>query len=68
MTKCEKEFIRGYACATADIIRTHDEGTIARDVAHGGGLTLKSCIKACVDEYDLVILRPLLSAEKAPAE
>jgi len=60
MTKCEKEFIRGYSCASAAIIRLHDEETIARDVAHEG-LSLQLCIDAEVEEFDMEVLRPILT-------
>lgn len=41
-------FMQGYVCAVAEIIRTHDEPTVAKDVLRGIGNVNWDCI----DDYD----------------
>lgn len=52
-TKGEQTFIQGYVCAVAEIIRTHDQPTIARDVLKGVG----KVDWRTIDEFDRETLR-----------
>lgn len=55
-------FTQGYVCAVAEIIRTHDEPTIAQDVLRGAGKVDWDCI----DDYDKATLQKagLYNAER----
>lgn len=63
----EKAFIRGksigfnqgYICATANIIKTHGEDTIAKDVLNAN-FSLEDA-----DEHDLEILKPIIDSIKS---
>ena len=50
----------GYACACAEIIRTHDQPTIAEDVYESNFLTVSQLRAAGVDEYDIKVLKPII--------
>jgi hypothetical protein len=60
MKKSEKDFIQGYACAMAQLIRLHGEPSMARDLINCGGFTLDDFKKAECDEYDLKPIEELL--------
>lgn len=51
------EFVCGFAIALAELIRLHDEPTLARDVIDGNGYALNDFERAGVDRYDLIELR-----------
>jgi len=53
-----KAFTQGYCCAVANIMRTHDEETIAIDVLVAGA-SEKDAKESGVDERDMEVLRPL---------
>ena len=53
MKRDEKQFLHGLAFAVAELVRTHDQPTMARDIIKGGGFELDHFKKARVDEYDL---------------
>lgn len=52
-TKDSPTFVQGYVCAVAEIIRTHGEPTIARDVLKGVG----KVDWRTIDEFDRETLR-----------
>jgi hypothetical protein len=49
----EAQFERGYVCAVAEIIRTHDEGVVAKDVLRG----MLPINWRNIDEYDRKALK-----------
>ena len=52
-------FIQGIGYAVAEIVRSHDQPTIAVDVAGAAGFDYQDFKGAGVDEFDLKQLRPL---------
>lgn len=62
-TKADKAFICGYAIAVAEIVRMHDEPTIAADVINGSGFKLSDFESAGLDDYDLREIRKLFRYE-----
>lgn len=59
----KREFIAGFAAATAEIVRTHGENQIAADVIATNGLMLKDFEGAGLDDYDMEIIRQLFREE-----
>lgn len=53
----DRAFKRGFAIALAEIIRTHDEPSIVRDVLDDAGMTMETMQLAGVEDYDLNELR-----------
>ena len=53
-----RDWLAGYACALATIMRAHDEGVAVRD-AMGCVGGYDALVKAGADEYDLEALEPL---------
>ena len=56
--KCELEFRRGYLLATANIMRTHDQGVIAEDVL-GAYVTTGNINWRGIDPMEIKILKPI---------
>lgn len=54
-------FMEGFAIALADVVRLHDQPTVAADVIAGHGFTLKD-FRGC-DPYDMKIIRKLFRTE-----
>jgi hypothetical protein len=61
----QKQFYAGFACAVADIIRLHDEPTIAIDVMTSNGVDLAMLKTARVAEYDLGPIKKAWSESSA---
>ena len=57
------EFVRGFACAIADLIRDHNQPTIALDILSRNGITLEEMKKSKVDKYDLEVIELELKGE-----
>ena len=53
----ERGFVQGVGYAVAEVVRSHDQPTIAADVASAAGYTVREYMVAGVDEYDLKTLR-----------
>lgn len=53
-------FSIGYACACAEIIRTHGEYTLAKDVFRGNFMSVETMKKIGVDENDIEVLLPIV--------
>jgi hypothetical protein len=51
------KWIQGYACAVATMIVGHGISTPVEEVFKAGLGSIKTCIAAGVDEYDLNILK-----------
>lgn len=47
----QRDFTRGFCAAVADLVRSHDEPTIALDLLTNNGITPKM-VKKWIDEYD----------------
>ncbi|TGN08586.1 hypothetical protein [Leptospira bandrabouensis] len=60
MSEKNHEFEKGYLCATAEIIRTHGEDTIALDVFKGCPMTINEMRKAGIEEFDIEALKPIV--------
>ncbi len=58
--KKRNDFLIGYACACADIMRSHGEDTIAADVFRGCFMTVSQMRKVGVDESDIDALKPIV--------
>lgn len=58
-----REFIAGFAAATAEIVRAHDEPTVAADVIARNGLTLQDFQSAKLDDYDMDVIERLFREE-----
>ncbi len=56
----EKTFSIGYACACANIIRTHGEETIARDCFNQNFMSVETMKAIGVDEDDIKVLEPIV--------
>ena len=56
----EKTFSIGYACACANIIRTHGEETIARDCFNENFMSVETMKAIGVDEDDIKVLEPIV--------
>lgn len=56
-------FMEGFAIALADLVRMHDQPTMAADVIAGHGFALED-FKGC-DPYDLNVIRKLFRTESA---
>ncbi|MFO0359261.1 MAG: hypothetical protein ACK50N_02075 [Flavobacteriales bacterium] len=56
----QKNFSIGYACACANIIRTHGEETIARDCFKANFMTIETMREIGVDEDDINVLKPIV--------
>jgi len=54
------EFEKGYLCATAEILRTHDEPTIAKDVFGGCAMPISKMRKIGIAEEDIEVLKPVV--------
>lgn len=52
-----KEFLRGFGIALADMNRMHDQPVHVRDTIEGAGFTLDHFKHAGLEEYDLAELR-----------
>lgn len=62
-SKADKLFICGYGIACAEIVRLHDEPTIAADVVLASNFTLDDFKDAGLDPYDLDEIEKLFSGE-----
>lgn len=60
LSKQMNMFSAGYACACANIIRTHGESTIATDVFSANFMSLADMKAAGVDESDIEVLKPIV--------
>lgn len=59
------EFVQGYACAVSCIVQGHGINTAVREALEACGLTTMKKLKdAGVVEYDLEILKPLITEIK----
>jgi len=58
MKAWDKGFNQGYLCAVANIMRTHGEDVIAKDVLRGGP-SRKEAMESDIDGNDMVHLIPL---------
>lgn len=56
----QKTFSIGYACACANIIRTHGQETIAEDCFRENFMSIKTMRSIGVDEEDIKILTPIV--------
>lgn len=57
-------FTQGVGYAVAEIIRSHDEPSVAVDVAMAAGFTYGEYVRAGLSEYDLKTLRKLRREEQ----
>lgn len=55
-----KTFSIGYACACANIIRTHGEEVIARDCFIQNFMSIETMKTIGVDEDDIKVLEPIV--------
>lgn len=62
-TKADKLFICGYGIACAEIVRLHDEPTIAADVLNASSFSLSDFEDAGLDDYDLDEIKKLFREE-----
>lgn len=62
-TKADKAFLCGYAIACAEIVRLHDEPTIAADVLNASNFNLADFETAGLDDYDLDEINKLFREE-----
>lgn len=53
------DFIQGFACAVASLIRDHDQPSIAVSILHGMGVTVGDLRGSGVEAHDLA---PILKA------
>lgn len=60
MKKQSNEFEKGYLCATAEILRCHDEPTIAIDVFGGCAMRISEMRKIGIAEEDIEVLEPII--------
>lgn len=58
----EQSFIAGYVLAVANIIHTHDEPTIAKDVLRELGSSAPALDDLDLTDFDLDVLKPLFAA------
>ena len=61
-----KEFIQGYGCAVAALIRLRDLPSIAVDLCRCDGLNLEDFENGGVEEYDLKVLRKAFKKQPSP--
>lgn len=55
------DFIKGYACAVASIVKSHGPSTETREALIACGLTsMKALREAGCDRFDIETLRPLI--------
>jgi len=54
------DFVKGYTCAVATLIRAHSADTEATDVLACCSYSLKQYREMGVDEYDLEVLKPII--------
>lgn len=59
----ERGWIQGIGYAVAEIVRSHDEPTVAVDVAVAAGYTYRDYQRAGLPEFDLKTLRSLRRTE-----
>lgn len=64
-SKADKAFLCGYAIAVAEIVRLHDEPTIAADVLNASNFNLDDFAAAGLDNYDLDEIKKLFREEAA---
>lgn len=62
-TKVDKAFICGYGIACAEIVRLHDEPTIAADIVLASNFSLQDFETAGLDPYDVDELKKLFEGE-----
>lgn len=62
-TLADKLFICGYGIACAEIVRLHDEPTIAADVLNASNFSLEDFETSGLDPYDLDEIRQLFTGE-----
>ena len=60
MTAWQKAFSAGYACACANIIRTHGEDVIAKDCLKQNFFSIEDMRDIGVDELDIIVLTPII--------
>ena len=60
----KRGFIQGIGYAVAELLRAHDDPTIAGDVAGAAGLDYSDFKRAGVDEYDLKTLRKHMAVRR----
>lgn len=63
LTSKDKAFICGYGIAAAEIVRLHDEPTIAADVVLASNFSLEDFRRAGLDPYDLEEIEKLFAGE-----
>lgn len=60
------EFLRGYACAVACIVKGHGSGTETSEALVAAGLTSRRKLQAAgIEDYDYQILLPLVEEIQA---
>jgi len=59
----ERNFIRGFAVAIAELIRSHDQPTTAKDIMKSAGYTIDDFRKADVATYDMEPIEKALGQE-----
>lgn len=52
-----RSFLQGYACAIAILARSFGQDGLAAMIGREGGFSIGDFTKACVDEYDLAVIR-----------
>jgi hypothetical protein len=62
-TKADKAFLCGYAIACAEIVRLHNEPTIAADVLNASNFSLEDFERAELDPYELDEIKKLFAEE-----
>lgn len=67
-TKADKAFLCGYAIACAEIVRLHDEPTVAADVLNASNFSLEDFSTAGLDDYDLDEIKKLFRDEAGNLE
>jgi hypothetical protein len=59
----ERGFTQGVGYAVAEVVRAHDQPTMAADVAMAAGFTYREYMVSGLSEYDLKTLRKLRREE-----
>ena len=60
----ERGFTQGVGYAVAEVVRSHDQPTVAADVASAAGFTIREYMISGLSEYDLKTLRKLRREER----